>query len=397
MGEVSDLQRLLTLIMEETKVVMESEASSCLLYDEDREELYFKVALGEKAEGVKTLRIKRGETSFAGTCLDERKTLVVNDARSDCRHYVKADEMSTFVTRNLVAAPMIFHSRIVGVLEVLNKRTGLYDDLDVKIMEIVAEQAAVAIVNADLFERNVQRERLAAVGVAVSCVAHHLKNIIQTIKGSAGLIKLGTEQKKEKMVAESLPVLVRGTARMEQTVAEMLVYSKERKPEYEPACLNTLMADIIEECHGLAQDKGVTLCLETDARIGGSYLDKHRLHDAILNLVGNAIEAHAPGTDGAHVIGRTRLSKDGLCCVVEIEDNGPGMTEEVAKRIFQPFYSTKGAKGTGLGLAVAQKVAEENNGTLTVRSVPGQGSVFCLRFPIVHELAAAAGEPRPAS
>ena len=79
---------------------------------------------------------------------------------------------------------------------------------------------------------------------------------------------------------------------------------------------------------------------------------------------------------------RTRLSVKGDYQVVEVEDNGPGIPEEVLQKIFEPFYSTKGSKGTGLGLAVVQKVAEENDGTIEVKSTEGIGTTFTLKIPI---------------
>ena len=143
--EVTDLNRLLTMIMNESERVMESEASSCMLYDETTDELYFEVALGEKAEDIKTMRLKRG-TGIAWKCLEESRTLTVNDVQHEKSHYAQADEKARFVTRNLVATPMIDEGQIIGVLEVLNKRGDVpYDEQDAKILSIVAEWAGVAI------------------------------------------------------------------------------------------------------------------------------------------------------------------------------------------------------------------------------------------------------------
>ena len=384
MSEVTDLRRLLTLIMQETERVMDSEASACMLYDETTDELYFEVATGEKADEVKSIRLKRGQ-GFGGICLAEGKTLVVNNAQEDTRHDSRADSKSQFVTRNLVATPMRHHGETIGVLEVLNKTGGRdYDEGDEKILGILADQAAIAIVNARLVERNIQRERLAAIGIAVSGVAHHLKNLITTMRPSLALIREGAAAQNLQTVATMVPILDRGTQRMEQSVREMLAYSKDRKPELESGNLNDLVREIVEECRTRATQRAIDLRMELDSAIGESGLDKIRFHDAILNIVGNAIEAHPDGATGPYVLVRTRLGQHGTTYAIEIEDNGPGIDAETLTKIFQPFFSTKGSKGTGLGLAVAQKVAEENGGTLTARSVVGQGTVFAFRLPIVQ-------------
>lgn len=397
MGQVTDLHRLLTLIMEETKAVMDSEASSCILYDEEQEELYFEVALGDKADKVKQVRIKRSDRSFVTACLDERRCLIVNDVKMDKRHFTKADETSSFITRNLIASPMIHQDRIIGVLEVLNRREGLpYDEQDGRIMDILADQAAIAIVNARLFERGIQRERLAAVGTAVSGVAHHLKNIIQTIKGSVGLVRMSVEMNRPSIISDCLPVLMRGTDRMEQSVKEMLAYSKGREPEYEACNMGDLLREIIEESRALAEQRGVELRCDLADALPDSFLDRQRLHDALLNLVGNAIEAHGNHPEGAWVEARARRSRDGSLFQITVVDNGSGIPEEIRKKIFQPFFSTKGSKGTGLGLAIAQKVAEENGGSLTLESEMGKGTQFTFRIPVVLSLDAVAKPEGPA-
>jgi len=394
--EVTDLNRLLTMIMNESERVMESEASSCMLYDETTDELYFEVALGEKAEDIKTMRLKRG-AGIAWKCLEENRTLTVNDVQHEKSHYAQADEKARFVTRNLVATPMIDEGQIIGVLEVLNKRGDVpYDEQDAKILSIVAEWAGVAIAKARRIERSIQQQRLAAIGLAVSGIAHHLKNIILSIKGPLGLVRLGIKTQNQQLLNDSLPIMERGSARMEQSVKEMLDYSKDREPELELGNIKDLLGEIVEGCRTRAQQARVELryCPPTD--IADSYLDKLRLHDAILNIVGNAIEAHERSPEGAWVEVRVRLSQNGARHVIDIQDNAGGIPDEVLKKLFQPFFSTKGSKGTGLGLAVAVKVAQENKGALSVESKVGEGSTFTFALPFVSEPPATPATDEPA-
>ncbi|MFP4382266.1 MAG: ATP-binding protein [Candidatus Sumerlaeia bacterium] len=381
-GEVTDLNRLLTLIMQESEAIMDSEASACMLYDETSDEIYFEVALGEKAEGVKEIRLKRG-TGIAWDCLEQNMTLIVNDPYQYDKFYAKADKQSEFVTRNMIATPMIFRGENIGALEVLNKRDNAsYDELDAKIMTIIADQAAMAISNARLIEKNIQRERLAAIGVAVSGIAHHLKNIILSFKGPIGLIKMALQKNKPEMIVQSLPIMERGSKRMEQSVKEMLDYSKDREPDLEWGNLREIIDEVVEACRARGEESGVEIRSEIDPSMPDSWLDKLRLHDAILNIAGNAVEAHGREPENAWVAIRAWQTKAGNMQIVEISDNGPGIPPDALRRIFQPFFSTKGSKGTGLGLAVAQKVAEENGGELSVESEVGTGTTFTFTVAI---------------
>jgi len=224
---------------------------------------------------------------------------------------------------------------------------------------------------------------LAAVGFAVSGIAHHLKNIILGIKAPLGLIRMGYQGQNTKLVAEALPIIERASSRMEQSVREMLAYSKDRKPELQKGNLNVFIHDLVQETTDRAAERGILLLTDLDERIQESGVDSIRLHDAVLNLIGNAIEAHREEGEGRYIKVRTRLGQNKTVHILEVEDNGPGISPDILKNIFEPFFSTKGSRGTGLGLAIARKVAEENGGSLTARSQLGAGATFSFRLPII--------------
>jgi signal transduction histidine kinase len=126
---------------------------------------------------------------------------------------------------------------------------------------------------------------------------------------------------------------------------------------------------------------GVKLALELDGNLPDSDFEQKAIHDCILNIVGNAIEA-CQETRDARVVVRSRRSSDAEEVVVEIEDNGPGIPKEIAAKIFEPFFSTKGSQGTGLGLAVARKLVQEHGGQLLLDSEVGKGSAFRIILPV---------------
>jgi HD-GYP domain-containing protein (c-di-GMP phosphodiesterase class II) len=137
--------------IEALSTLLGAEVGSLMLTDRHTGELYFEVATGERGESLKTIRLKPGE-GIAGCVLADRRPLIINDAQADPRLYRKADERSGFVTRNLICVPVLSKDVILGVLEALNKRGGDFDDDDLELMTSLANQVAVAVENARLYE-----------------------------------------------------------------------------------------------------------------------------------------------------------------------------------------------------------------------------------------------------
>lgn len=382
--DVEDLRVLLRAIMAESQNLLDCEASSLFLYDEEKNDLYFEVVVGGD-EGVRAIRVPAGE-GIVGAAATKNETQIVRDTAADERHF-KIDSSSGFVTRNLIATPMVRDGKLIGVLEVLNK-TGdhTFDELDAKILEIMAEHAAAAIVKARLIQANIQAQRLAALGTASASLAHYLKNVLTQWRGSASLIDMGLEGNHPEIVAEAWPILKRGTDKMDKLVQDMLAISRERKPEREEVHLNEMLERIATESGATAEKKGIRLITEFDPRVPVAQFDPSRMHDTLLNLVGNAMDAiEEHRIEDGRVTLSTTFDPQEIKITLKVEDNGPGMSPELQNRIFEPFFSTKGSRGTGLGLAVVKKTIEEHGGTLNVESEVGVGTTFTLVLPAGFE------------
>ena len=135
-----------------------------------------------------------------------------------------------------------------------------------------------------------------------------------------------------------------------------------------------------------ASCSGFSLIKEFSPQIGEVILDPTTVHRALLNLVSNAVDAciFDDNIDKKHQV-YVRTFQDGRYVTFEVEDNGSGMDDEVKKKLFSSFFSTKGAKGTGLGLLVTHKLVEENQGDIDVRSTVGEGTTFIMRLPVAVE------------
>jgi signal transduction histidine kinase len=161
----------------------------------------------------------------------------------------------------------------------------------------------------------------------------------------------------------------------------MLSFSKDREPALEPADLNETVADVVELMQSRAAELNVALDWTPGCDLPQVQIDPDGIHRAVLNIVTNAIDA-AENVDGARVTIATAYDAGNNVVQVTIADNGVGISESDLASIFQVFASTKGARGTGLGLPVSQKIVREHGGKIVVTSKPGQGSQFMIELPM---------------
>lgn len=145
------LDKVLTAVMEQVDELLAVEAGSLLLTDPETGDLVFQVALGEKAKEVKPFRVPKGQ-GIAGEVAETGKPLVIQDVKQDSRHFKDVDEKTQFDTRNILCVPLVLQEQIVGVLQVLNKKTGGFTQHDVDLLGSIASYAAIAIENARLYE-----------------------------------------------------------------------------------------------------------------------------------------------------------------------------------------------------------------------------------------------------
>jgi signal transduction histidine kinase len=253
-------------------------------------------------------------------------------------------------------------------------------------MIAIAHQAALAVEDTRYYSAMVQAERLAAVGQTIATLSHHIKNILQGIRGGSFLIKEGLSQHNEAMVGKGWEFVEKNQERISHLVLDMLTFSKEREPELMPSNLNQVVADVIELMTARALERGVELSLERDLNMPIMTFDPEGLHRAVLNIVSNAIDASdKDAVERENHVGRVRVTtcfdRKAGHIAVSVEDNGQGIAPEDIDNIFSLFVSHKGSRGTGLGLPVSQKIVKEHGGRIRVESELGKGSRFVLELP----------------
>ena len=394
MASMTDMDKLLGVIINEASIVTNAESCSLALYDEPTDELYFYIARGtesnrEVEQKLECFRMKMGE-GVVGWCAANMETANIRNAIEDPRFCKAADEETGFVTRSILAVPMKTRDKLIGVVEAVNKQINEgfsehnefqsdgFTDHDEKVLSVLATQASLIIENARLYQESIEQARLSALGQGIAGAAHCIKNILNSIDGGGYIIELGIQKENIENIDKGWDILKRNTLFMKELVLDMLTCSRPRKPEYEPSDINTICSDIANLVGHDALEKNVDVQTELQSDIGIVILDPKSIYRCVLNLVTNAIDA-CDKPKGIVKI-NTNIKEDNML-EITVSDNGCGISEENIEKIFKVFYSTKGNKGTGLGLGVTEKIIAEHGGNIKVESKIGEGTSFIISIP----------------
>ncbi|OGU38032.1 MAG: hypothetical protein A2X61_16915 [Ignavibacteria bacterium GWB2_35_12] len=232
-----------------------------------------------------------------------------------------------------------------------------------------------------LEKERMEAERLGTVGQTVAGLAHTIKNVLMGLEGGMYIVDTGLRQGEASRIVEGWEILQRNFNKTTDLVKGFLSFAKGRLPELVPADPNKIVKDITELYYETARTQNVELTSELGKSVYNFPLDPDGIESCLTNLVSNAIDAAMMREDKkGQVIIRTKFKHATL--VFEVSDNGWGMDSEVIQKIFTTFFTTKGNKGTGLGLLTVNKIVKEHGGTLEVDSIPDRGSTFRMIFPL---------------
>ncbi len=242
-------------------------------------------------------------------------------------------------------------------------------------------------------EELIRSERLATIGETVTGLAHFIKNILTGLRGGTYMVNRGMAKDKPDMLREGWAMVERNIERISELVLDLLRYSKERIPERVACSPNEIATETVELMKEKARDHRIALKADLDENMKDAFIDREGVYRVLLNLVSNALDACIYDADTSkrwEVRVTTRLERGhgGETVVLEVTDNGIGMTEKVRQKLFTRFFSTKGGHGTGLGLLITQKIIKEHGGAIQVDSRVGRGATFSVRLkremPGVH-------------
>jgi signal transduction histidine kinase len=229
----------------------------------------------------------------------------------------------------------------------------------------------------------VEAERLAAVGQTVAGLAHAIKNITGGLTGGTFVLDKGFQLNNEKYLRQGWDLLKGNVGRLKSMALDLLNYAKDREPDYHLCDPNTPAREVIDLMIPRARENDVSLEIESDESLPKVWLDPEGIHRCLLNLVTNAIDA-CINVDCTQRHGKAVLrilKTESWAVEFQVVDNGCGMDEETKEKIFQRFFSTKGSRGTGLGLMITKKIIDEHQGAIEFDSEKGKGTRFVIRLP----------------
>jgi signal transduction histidine kinase len=372
-----NLPELLALIMDVAIELTQTQRASILLVDNKTGNLQFAASTDGHVPSDIEVPL---DGSIAGWVVRNGRSLILSDVQTDERFYASVDEELELVTKSMMAVPLVTKKGVIGALEVLNKRNDEpYTGQDIALMEALASQSAVAIVNASLFY---QSDLLAE-------IMHEIKTPLMAITAAGDLLKR-PELPSEKR-AELLDMIQRESFRLSKMTVDFLDFARlesgRERLEREPVAIDELIGEVISIGHSQASSRKVTIVKENLRELPGD--DHHwrligdgdRLKQVLLNLVSNAIKYNVEGGQITITLGREDHELG-----IKVADTGRGIAEQDIEHLFERFYRIPGSEqwseGSGMGLAIAHKIVEEHDGRIEVSSAIGEGTTFTVYLPL---------------
>lgn len=311
--------------------------------------------------------------------------VLTSNAMADKR-FAAGDSVQGYNIRSAMCVPIRFKDRFYGVIHLDSQVANYtYTEDQLALLTAIGVQTGLALANLLLVDARLRSERLAAVGQTVASLSHSIKNILQGMRGGADVVEIGLRKQNTPVVKSGWEIVSRNLERIYELTMNMLAFSKQRRPELEMTNLNPLIEEVVALVSQQYENAHVALIADLEPNMPPLPLDGGGIHQAVLNLLSNALDACAPET-GAVTL-RSGFDDDTDEIILTVIDNGEGMSESTRQRLFEPFHSTKGLRGTGLGLVVTKKVVDEHGGTITVESTQGVGTTFTVRLPIALDAA----------
>ncbi|MBC7251246.1 MAG: GAF domain-containing sensor histidine kinase [Anaerolineae bacterium] len=394
-ASIIDLRQLLESIMDRAVVLVQAERGFLVLWDEQRNDFEVAVARQFSAGEVDQAQVEISH-NIIRRVMSTREALMTTNAQEDPR-FQSSTSIVAYSIRSVMAVPLIAKDELIGAIYVDTRlKARMYSREDLNLLSALADQAAVAIRMARLYEELQQRnrelqatldelratqdeliraERLSVVGRMASSIIHDLKNPMTSIKGFAQLLgqdDLSPEQRRR--FSDTISHAVDRFVGMTQEILDYVRGDTSLRLEEVPAdeLVNAVCAFVEPEFAA----KG--LSIQTNLEFTGPILvDPDKFQRVFLNIANNARDAMPVG--GVLTITSRRVDN-----YVEFRwrDTGPGIPPEIVDRLFEPFVTYGKPSGTGLGLAIVKKVVEDHGGTVQVENHPGEGACFVITIPL---------------
>ncbi|MGC8841951.1 MAG: GAF domain-containing protein [Candidatus Sumerlaeaceae bacterium] len=396
MASTLDYQSVLKLIVHRTKQIFDAAECTIRLLEERDGHLFIRVVAssGERFIGPQEVPF---EESHVDHPVIGGEMIYMEDVRVDSQFRWR-DEATRAGVVSMICAPLVARRRTIGTIRLYTAERREFDLSERKILLAIAGMAAQAIENARLYrqieEQNRQllesyealrrtqkellrKERLAALGEMAATVAHEIRNPLTSVRGFAQRIQRRAADLADPKIAEYTAIIMEEVDRLNKFIKDVLDFARHAKPTYELVNLNTVVAEALTFVQDEFRRKEITVVHDLAPDLPPTVCDRMQMRQMLLNLLQNARSAVPRG---GMVIVRTQNT--GKYVRIRIVDNGHGIPRDVLPKIWSPFFTTK-THGTGLGLALVQRIVDDHRGRIFIRSREGCGTIVNVQLPLV--------------
>jgi signal transduction histidine kinase len=367
-----DLNILLNRIVNAAAELTNANAASILLYDQVNQELHFEVSTNLDEPLMQGLVVPV-DGSVAGWIVKNRQPLIIQDTEKDTRHFEHVGQVVNIHTKSILGVPLIAKEKIIGALEVINKRDGTFSVEDQNLLITLGAQAAIAIENSRLFLQS----------DLISELVHELRTPMASLSTAAHLLLHPDlpEDQRQRIVE----IIRDETFRVSELASSFLDLARleSGRAQFHPVIIN--MKELLLDCADLlrvrAVEKELKTVIEIPTELPAIKADRDKIKQVLINLTSNAVKYNKVG-------GKIGLKArvEGNQILIEISDTGAGIPPEYLPRLFQKFYRVPGSEqialGTGLGLAICKQIMDAHRGRIEVQSKVDEGTTFVVHLPL---------------
>ncbi|MFH0827528.1 MAG: response regulator [Candidatus Omnitrophota bacterium] len=405
MTAYTDFDALLGQVLSSSLEVVSAKGGSLFLLDEEKKELSLKAARGLNEEALRNSRIKLGEGIIGRVAQGGNSVLFTN---MEDYPGSEADTESRYATKSFLSIPLVSKSvypqgNVLGVINIREKISGEnFTERDKTLLSVLSGQAAITIENYRLYRQLqdkvvvlentikkleetqnqlIQSEKLAAVGQLAFGIAHEIRNplgiILQGLEFVQGNISSTDAESKD-----AITKIKKSIDRANNIIIDLLKFSRSSKIEMESVNVRRIMDEVTSFIHNEADLNKVQIIRDYKERDVWIKADPNMLRQAFFNLCINAIDAMPQGGElCVRISSVQKEGAEGQDAVIEIQDTGRGIPEELLPEIFNPFFTTKEpGKGTGLGLSIVHLILQRHKATVDVKSKVDEGTKFTIKL-----------------
>ncbi len=430
------VHKIIDTVYENVNAIMDAAIFGVGIYNKEENRLDFP-ATKEKGKMLPPyINSLSEENRLAVWCFKNKEEVVIGDFSIEHKKYISSYQppIEGDDSKSIIYMPLIQQNRVIGVITTQSFKENAYTEYHLNLLRNLATYAAIALDNASAYRRLnatlselqttqqqlVQQEKLASLGQLTAGIAHEIKNPLNFVNNFSELSVELVEETRDELssvshqlstedrdkVNEALKILNdiemnlrkihEHGSRADSIVKSMLEHSRGGSGKMEPTELNGLIKEFVNlSFHGMRAGKNpinVDLQFELDDSVDEVPLIAEDFSRVIVNLTNNAFDAMREKQNSESRIQNPEEYKPKLTIrtkpengkiIVEVEDNGPGISDEMKDKILQPFFTTKkGKEGTGLGLSITNDIIKAHGGTISINSKEGEFTKFLITLTI---------------